>query len=161
VSEPDPDYVFTTAPDRPRQLAHHGRIWTEPRPDKIICDHDAEGRETLAREIGRPTHAANKSVTLGLEAGQSWFKVDGTRADHAALVPGARVQFVRTALVERDQDLVQAMRPTCTVEELPGYVWLDHRTKEEPVKVDDHGCDGYRYLVMDQTRRGGSGVRVM
>jgi phage terminase large subunit len=46
-----------------------------------------------------------------------------------------------------DSELEEAGRPTCTIDELPGYVWADKKTKEEPVKEDDHGADAMRYIV--------------
>src|SRR5690606_39356142 len=58
--------------------------------------------------------------------------------------------FVRGALVERDPELEGARRPTCTVEEIPGYIWSrsrDGREKDQPVKADDHGMDAMRYMV--------------
>src|SRR5690606_21002108 len=58
--------------------------------------------------------------------------------------------FVRGALVERDPELEGARRPTCTVEEIPGYIWSrsrDGREKDQPVKDDDHGMDAMRYMV--------------
>ena len=42
-------------------------------------------------------------------------------------------------------------KPTCTEDELPGYSWKKYDdgkpNKEEPVKVNDHGCDTTRYIV--------------
>src|SRR5258705_3776175 len=39
-----------------------------PRPRMIICDHDAEGRAVLERELGMSTKAAKKSVEDGIQA---------------------------------------------------------------------------------------------
>ena len=53
-------------------------------------------------------------------------------------------------MVQVDNALVEAHRPTCTEEEFESYVWdtSDGRKKgEEPVKEHDHGCDTTRYLV--------------
>lgn len=113
--------------------------WIEPRPRAIVCDHDAEGRATLEQELGMGTEAAHKSVLEGLDTTQRRFVVqpDGR----------PRIYFLRDALVEMDPDLEEAGRPTCTVDELPGYVWADKKTKEEPVKEDDHGADAMRYIV--------------
>ena len=54
---------------------------------------------------------------------------------------------MRDALVRRDEGLEAAHRPTCTLEEFPVYVWSDKK-EEAPVKVDDHGLDALRYVVM-------------
>lgn len=66
-------------------------------------------------------------------------------------MPTIRV-IMRDSLVERDIDLEEAGRPCCTAEEIPGYIYppdaSNRSVKEAPVKVDDHGCDAMRYLVM-------------
>jgi hypothetical protein len=54
-----------------------------------------------------------------------------------------------TALVERDPEMDTARKPCCTVAEIPAYVWdrpregsaaAEKAPKEEPRKLDDHGC---------------------
>lgn len=106
--------------------------WAEPKPQKIICDHDAEDRETLRRHLGLATVAADKRVKPGLDAVEARFRSD-------------RLFFLQGSLVERDQRLVDARKPTVTEEEIGGYVW--DANKEQPVKEDDDGCDGTRYVV--------------
>lgn len=111
----------------------------EPRPEAVICDHDAEDRATLERHLGYPTVAAHKAVSSGIQAVQSRQKPAGDGI--------ARIFIVRGACVRPDQDLIDAKKPACTADEVPGYVWADHKTKEQPVKQDDHGVDAMRYLV--------------
>ncbi|MFD4855139.1 phage terminase large subunit [Streptomyces atratus] len=116
--------------------------WTEPKPQAVICDHDAEDRATLERHLGLPTTAARKTVSPGIQAVQSRLKTAGDGKPRLFLVKGA--------LVERDQRLDDSKRPACTEEEVPGYVWAvkpGGETKEEPVKADDHGLDALRYMV--------------
>jgi phage terminase large subunit len=113
--------------------------WKEPRPRAIVCDHDAEGRATLEQELGMGTEAAHKSVLEGLDITQRRFIVQPDSRP--------RIYFLRDSLVEMDSELEEAGRPTCTIDELPGYVWADKKTKEEPVKEDDHGADAMRYIV--------------
>lgn len=59
--------------------------------------------------------------------------------------------FVRGALVEVDERLADAHKPTCTEDEMPDYAWQKtpdgKPDKEQPLKVNDHGCDTTRYLV--------------
>lgn len=114
--------------------------WIEPKPVKIICDHDAEDRATLEQELGLPTTAATKTVK------------DGIDAVMARMVPAGdgrpRIFVLRDALVEKDQALALAMRPTRTAEEFPVYVW--NEAKDQPVKEHDHGMDTTRYMVADQ-----------
>src|SRR5690606_41999735 len=89
----------------------------------VVCDHDAEGRAVLERELGVETTPAHKSVLDGIQAVQARLRVaeDGK----------PRLFFVRGALVERDPELEGARRPTCTVEEIPGYNWSRSRDGRE------------------------------
>ena len=68
-----------------------------------------------------------------------------------------RIFFLRGALVEVDAELESSKRPTCTIEEIPGYSWpkgVDGKPlKEEPVKLNDHGCDGTRYAAMYEANK--------
>jgi phage terminase large subunit len=116
--------------------------WTEPTPRAIICDHDAEGRRTFEQETGLGTMAAIKWVSQGIDAVKERFKVNDEGY--------SRAYIMEDTLVERDQNLVDDVLPTCTVEEIPGYVWVvgsDGRRKEEPQKKDDHGMDDMRYII--------------
>ncbi len=89
--------------------------WTEPKPREVICDHDAEGRATLERVLGLGTVAANKRVLEGIQSVQARLVVqrDGR----------PRLVLLRDSLVDRDERLEDGKLPTCTVEELPSYVW--------------------------------------
>jgi PBSX family phage terminase large subunit len=132
--------------------------WSEPRPRAIICDHDAEDRATLERHLGMSTVAAKKTVSDGIQAVQSRLKVAGDGKP--------RLFIVRGALAERDQALADAVKPTCTEEEFPGYVWAVKPgaaggLKEEPVKQDDHGMDALRYMVAERDLGGRPRVRFM
>lgn len=128
--------------------------WREPRPTLIICDHDAEGRATLERELGMGTIAAHKSVTDGIQAVQQRIKLaaDGK----------PRIFIMRDAVVERDSQLVDARKPTCTSEEVVAYVWDTKEgkpPKETPVKEDDHGMDALRYIVAAKDLKSRPSVR--
>jgi phage terminase large subunit len=120
--------------------------WTEPRPRYVVCDHDAEGRAVFSREIGIGTVAAHKAVTEGIQAVQKRMKPAGDGKP--------RIFILRDSLVERDPDLVDRKKPTCTPEEMVGYVWdsstRGHGVKETPLKEDDHGMDAMRYLIADR-----------
>lgn len=131
------------------------RVWTEPQPYAIICDHDAEGRATLENELGLGTTAAIKTVHDGIDAVQERLKVHPTLGE-------PRLFIMDTTLVERDQVLVDGMRPTCTRDEFASYVWAvkpSGRKKDEPVKDDDDGMDCTRYLVASEDLRGQSRYR--
>ncbi len=116
--------------------------WREPRPRAVICDHDAEDRATLEKHLGLKTTPANKKVSPGIQAVQSRLKTAGDGRP--------RLFVMRDALVERDQALDEAKKPACTEEEISGYVWAvkpGGTAPEAPVKQNDHGCDGMRYMV--------------
>jgi phage terminase large subunit len=59
---------------------------------------------------------------------------------------------MRGALVDEDQALREAKKPTCTEEEIVAYSWQKEAdgkpNKEQPVKENDHGVDTTRYAVM-------------
>jgi PBSX family phage terminase large subunit len=118
-----------------------------PRPQAIICDHDAEGRATLERHLSMATRPAHKSVLEGIEGVQ-------------VRIRQRRLFICRGALTYRDAALVDAKRPACTAEEVPGYVWLDPgKAKEGPVKDNDHGCDAMRYVVAERDLYGATRMR--
>ncbi len=119
--------------------------WLEPKPKTVVCDTDAEGRATFTKVTGLRTVAADKQVIEGIQAVARRFR---TQDDGKP-----RLYLLRDALIERDPELVDQAKPTNTADEIPGYVWLDHATKEEPVKEDDHGCDAMRYMVMHREGR--------
>lgn len=111
--------------------------------EATIADHDAEDRATMEKH-GIITRAAIKDVSPGIQAVKMRMKVqpDGK----------PRIFFMRGALVSPDPLLEEVKAPTCLLDELPGYAWQktpDGRpNKEQPVKLNDHGCDDMRYLVV-------------
>lgn len=136
--------------------------WTEPKPRAVICDHDAEDRATLERHLGLSTVAAHKGVSDGIQAVKARLKVVGDGKP--------RLFIVREALVERDATLSEAKKPTCTWDEVTGYVWdrgsatqqaSDKPPKEAPVKTNDHGMDAMRYMVAEVDLGGRPRVRWM
>lgn len=108
--------------------------WKEPKPTRIICDHDAEGRAVLERELGLSTNNAHKSVLEGIQAVQKRIKEK-------------RIFILRDITVRRDEELVEAKKPTSTAEEITGYIWATKGSKEAPLKEYDHGMDCMRYMV--------------
>lgn len=134
-------------------VAPDGR-WKEPKPTVITCDTDAEGRVVFERETGLSTSAAHKAVTEGIQATQVRMRDAGDGRP--------RIYLLRDTLVEKDQELEDSGKPTCTLEEIPGYVWDRKKQnseleKEEPKKEDDHGCDAMRYVVAERD----FGIRVL
>lgn len=134
-----------------------GGKWIEPRPRAVICDHDAEDKATLERHLRMSTVNAKKQVTPGIEAVQARLRTAGDGQP--------RLFIVRDALVERDVSLTEAGKPTCSKEEITGYVWakgLDGRpVKEEPHKEGDHGMDALRYVVAERDLGGRPAIRAL
>lgn len=125
------------------------REWIEPKPTAVICDHDAEGRRTFEKASGLGTQAAIKWVSDGIDLHKMRLK------------PGPdgypRFYYMEDILVERDEDLAQALLPVTSVDEYPAYQWevgADGRKKEQPLKKDDHGVDTDRYMTMYKDYKG-------
>ena len=134
-----------------------GGTWREPRPHLIVCDHDAENRARFEAELGLGTTNADKNVKDGIETVERRLRVaeDGR----------PRLFFLRTALAHRDGDLEEARKPCSTLEEIPGYVWAPSPdgkpTKDEPLKINDHGMDAMRYLCKELDPLARPSVRVL
>jgi len=153
--------VVTANHDRVMKLGAPDKIdatmsrWTYPKPRKIICDHDAEDRATLERELEMGTTPAKKTVSDGLQAMMQRLEVqpDGQ----------ARLQVCRTALVDRDESLADRGLPLGFIGEIPGYVWetsADGKpSKDKPLKMNDHSMDTGRYVCADQDLTGTMRVR--
>lgn len=127
------------------------REWIEPRPRRIVCDHDAENRTQLERALMSGTTPAKKKVLEGIQAVQNRMVADG-------------LALMRGSVVEIDFSQREAGKPTSTIEEIPNYVWdlsMGKSAREAPLKEGDDGCDAMRYEVMDRDRRGGIPVRFM
>jgi PBSX family phage terminase large subunit len=158
VSEPIPGYVHPRdAQGNERQrYAHHGRRWIETRPRTLLADHDAEGRATLAREVGLTTRPADKDVIEGIDCVMERLR---ERAD------GKRGLYVfKNCTVKIDQDLVDQKRPTCTAAEYLVYIWDTgggKKIKDQPLKENDHGMDCTRYLCRYRDPLNRSGIRSM
>lgn len=113
----------------------------EPKPEKIICDHDAEDRATLEKHLGMKTIPAFKDVSPGIQAVESRYKVGGNGK--------AGIYLMRDSLVEIDKELEDQKKPLCLEDENEMYVWDDKATKERPVKEFDHAEDATRYMVAE------------
>jgi phage terminase large subunit len=155
----DPDgrlYLYREIYRTKRLVEDHARQIKEltkntPRPRAIVCDHDAEDRATLERHLGMGTIPANKNVSEGIQAVAGRLKVNETGKP--------RLMIMKDACVERDHAQADARKPTCTAEEIGGYIWLDGRLKEQPLKENDDGCDAMRYVTAEQDLRGITRVR--
>lgn len=124
------------------------RYWHKPITQReniiaTICDHDAEDRATLIR-YGIENVPAFKAIKLGIEAVQNRLRYRLDSNDYG-------VYFMIDSLVNIDQSLKDAYLPTCTEDEIEGYVWEQGKdgkpAKEQPVDKNNHGMDVLRYAV--------------
>lgn len=116
----------------------------EPRPRRVIADHDAEGRATFERYAGVETEPAYKAVKDGIQGVAARLRPAGDGAP--------RLFILRGCTVERDPERIEMGLPASTEEEFPSYVWDTSQNRqrgEEPLKEHDHGMDSARYLVAD------------
>lgn len=106
-----------------------------------VADHDAEGRAELDA-AGIWTDNAQKDVENGIQTVHGLLGVDEERRP--------RLMFIGDATVEQDEVLADQEKPTSSAAEFPGYHYRVLKegiaAREEPEKVDDHGCDTARML---------------
>lgn len=132
------------------------RTLGRPRPLAIVTDHDAEDRATFERKTGLRTQPAIKDVSPGIQAVASRLRVQPNGRP--------RLMLFRDACPprERDRSLIEAGKPSCTMDEFTTYVWDQRpgvRKGEAPVKEHDHGMDGARYIVMHLEPRRSNRIR--
>lgn len=123
-----------------RWLDEGGRPKYEPMA--IICDHDAEGRAVIEKELMRLTVAAYKNIEEGIQAVKRRMKPFGDGKP--------RLFYMRDAIVEVDGSLVEFAKPFCSEQEVTSYIWKAKPTRigvEEPEDKNNHGMDSMRYLV--------------
>lgn len=133
---------------RVETLAKAARKWVEdgeePRPVRILGDHDPEAAATWKEHFGQTCELADKGdKDGGIDQLQARFDVQPDGRPRVYFAADARRH-------EPDQALLDAGKPTCTVEELAGYVWDTSdpdNPKDVPIKKDDHGMDCGRYAA--------------
>lgn len=116
-------------------------------PRAIICDHDSGDRATFEKHTGLLTLPAYKDIQPGIKAVQARL-----RRDWPGGKPG--LYIVRDCLVKKDDALEEEGLPTCTEDEMEGYVWDKNITRvsnskkdELPMDKDNHGMDAMRYMI--------------
>lgn len=132
-----------------RQYSGWGAPGGDPYPYNVITDHDAEDRATLEKHLGLITTSAHKTVSDGIQAVAARMRLDGDGKP--------RLFLLRDSLVARDPYLTESKQPTCTEEEVDGYVWATNAAgrKDQVVKDHDHGLDALRYMVAHKDLRQG------
>lgn len=120
-------------------------------PQVYVCDSaDQDSIDILNKRLwDRRKRNICLDAIKGFEAGANVVRDRLAIADDGL----PRVFFLRGALVEKDPVLVEKFEPTCTEQEIPGYVY--ERTddgkplREKPDQMcPDHGCDALRYGMM-------------
>lgn len=116
----------------------------DPLPRAVICDHDLEDRKTLEKHTRLTTVPAYKERAVRIQAMKARLRVDPATGK-------ARLYYLQDSLIERDPELARRKKPTCSEEEIEGYIWkrsprLDH-AEDEPMDGDDHGMDCSAYMV--------------
>ncbi len=128
---------------RQRLVTWHRPIAQRENIIATICDHDAEDRATLIR-YGIDNIPAFKAIKLGIEAVQDRLRYRVDTDDYG-------IYFMQDSLVEIDVSLKEQYLPTCTEDEIEGYVWEQSKdgkpSKELPVDKNNHGMDTLRYAV--------------
>jgi phage terminase large subunit len=134
----DPDgriWVYRTRHRRMVTIPEHAeaiRAFRDGPVEWTVADpEDADGRAQL-EAAGIPTVPANKAVSVGIQAVQARLRRAGDGRPRLLILD-----------CEENGPLI---------DELQDYQWApakeDRPDREEPLKVNDHGCDALRYLVM-------------
>jgi phage terminase large subunit len=126
----------------------------QPRPEKIICDHDLDNIarmvKILSKEWGFDVRSivvlAKKSVKAGIDAVDNRLK-----QRYMAIMHGC--------LLEVDQAAQDLGKPIDFLSEVSSYVWADEK-KDQPLKRDDDAMDMARYVIMEEDAITSYGVRM-
>jgi hypothetical protein len=123
--------------DRAKEIQSHFK------PECFVCDPANPAYVAAFLTAGLHAVTADNTVVLGINAVQQRLRKQGDGRP--------RLYLHRNALVSRDPLLVETKKPVSTIEEIEGYVWAPgpdgKASKEEPLKVSDHGMDAMRYIV--------------
>lgn len=117
---------------------------TEPRPWKVVADHNSEHSANFSHHAGVYCQPADKTERdEGLQETQGRFDIRPDGKPMIYLRPDSRCH-------PADPRLEGEGRPTSLLEEIVGYQWKPFdplRPKDEPQEKDDHGVDAMRYAV--------------
>lgn len=125
------------------QHYHTGKVddWWR---DRALELDEEYGIEAFVCDPSEPAYI-EKFRRAGLNAIAGFNAVmPGINAVKTRLADG-RLWFVRDSLIMVDESLKAAHKPYRIQDEFASYIWADKRTKDTPVKEDDHGMDTIRY----------------
>lgn len=108
-----------------------------------VCDPAEPAYIAQFAAAGLNATAANNAIMPGIGAVQQRLTPAGDGEP--------RLFILEDALLERDEALVEAKQPFCTLQEIPEYVWAKNvggeTLKDKPVDANNHGLDTMRYAV--------------
>jgi len=114
-------------------------------PMALICDHDADKRAQLERQLEMLTLPAFKLIHPGIDAVKKRLEVPKSTGR-------PRLMIMENAGILIDPALRDRHHPTSTLDEFDSYVWdtgkisID-KYKDMPVDRYNHGMDAMRYAV--------------
>lgn len=118
-------------------LSHITDIKRFPEPIVTSFADWAAGDRALLESAGIPTRPAIKDIIPGIQTVLQALSQD-------------EIHILATSLLELDESLLRAKRPTRTAEEFPSYSWAktpaSKNVKELPSDANNHGMDALRYL---------------
>lgn len=129
----------------------------EFRIERFICDPSEPEHILQFNNAGLRAVKAINDITPGIEAVQERLQLqeDGR----------PRLFIYEYALLERDPELIESVKPIGILEEIDEYVWDDVTesvlAKEIPMKAHEHSLDGLRYVCMWMKKPRQSGGMVM
>jgi hypothetical protein len=127
------------------------------RPDMMatlnqrLCEFRGRKMAHIAVPANNDREAGWDMVRNGFHPGAALSR--HARPDEPIPVTRPKLFLCWEALEGRDKALIEDKLPTCTEEEIPGYVWKTSKDGQ-PIKEEsdpmcaDHGCDAMRYAAM-------------
>lgn len=101
-----------------------------PCPELAYCDPSGAGNKKLFRDAGIPTYEPPRRVKMKLNSvtdGITTVRKSMSRQDKPGLVIDNSCQYV--------------------IRDLEAYAWNERAQSEQPLKLQDDGCDALRYLL--------------
>ncbi len=128
------------------------------RPDLIEALNDRimewRGRSSarIVIEAQNAREAGWDMVRWGLDPSAALRAIAEKTGETAPLL-APRLYLCSDAMEYLDQEILASRLPTCTEDEIPGYVWKASKDgqaikEESNPLVEDHGCDAMRYAAM-------------
>lgn len=109
----------------------------------FVCDPSEPGYIQQFRTAKLSVVEAFNDISLGINNVQQRLKIQPDKRP--------RLVFLRSGLIDRDEELASLHKPTCAEEEIEAYVWPKGKDgkvlKEVPMDDNNHGMDAMRYAA--------------